>query len=164
MGKIVTSGNASFWIQDNGILYCKLDSLEADNKLGYKSAQMYLESLEKLIKDNPMPLLIDLRNTKGTISIEAAHLLSESFNKMQHVICEAYVVNTLSVKLLVQGYKRIYKTKIPYGIFEKMDLAEAFCLSKSGRVSGHWTMHRLKLHANQSRADDEKEKKRLIKK
>lgn len=137
MNKINTYGKASFWIQDNGILYCKLGNLEEDNKLDYKLALLYLDAIAKLSGNSPMPLLIDLRNTKGTFSNDAAHLLSERFRTMQNVVCEAYVVNSLSVKLLVQAYKRIYKTKIPYALFDQMSEAEDYCLAMSTELCHH---------------------------
>lgn len=132
-----TCGNATFWIQDNGILYCKLGNLEPDNKLDYKSARLFLDVIRKLSKDEPIALLIDLSRTKGTFSNDAAHLLSESFGNMPFVICEAYVVNNLSVKLLVQAYKRIYKTKIPYNLSDKIEKAEAYCLAMKAEMLQH---------------------------
>jgi len=129
-----TYGNATFWTQDNGILFCKLRNLQPDLKLDCKSASLYLDAIRKLSADEPVPLLIDLRDTKGTFSNDAAHLLSDSFSNMPFVICEAYVVNSLSVKLLVQAYKRIYKTNIPYALFNRISDAETYCLAMTAEL------------------------------
>ena len=129
MEEIKIQGHAKFWIGEEGILHCKLSNSNMDKKLDYKTAQLYLEAIETLSKGRPMPLLIDLRSTKGTFSSAAAQLLAKSWDNMPSVLCEGYVVSTLSVKLLVQAYKRIYKTKIPFGIFNNLNKATEYCLS-----------------------------------
>lgn len=129
MERIKINEHDFFWIQDDGILYVKLGSLDVDNKLDDRTAQLYLDAITELSKGTPRPLLIDLRGVKGTFLNTAAHLLSKNFENMSFVISEAYVVNSLSVKLLVQAYKRIYKTKIPYAIFENVSIAKEYSLS-----------------------------------
>jgi len=75
-----------------------------------------------------MPLLVDLRDTKGTFSIAAAQLLANSFKNLSLIISEAYVVNSLSINLLIRSYKRLYDTSIPYAVFNNMAMAEKYCL------------------------------------
>ncbi|SKB57706.1 hypothetical protein SAMN05660866_02223 [Maribacter arcticus] len=128
MENIITYEHATLWTDTNGILFCKINNLDAHNKLDFKSAQLYLEAIIKLTNGVPMPFLIDLRDTKGTFSIAAAQLLSKKFNTLPLVVSTAYVVNSLSINLLIQSYKRIYDTKIPFEIFKDMTSAKNYCL------------------------------------
>ncbi len=121
--------HATFKIQSNEILVCKISNLNAYNKLDYKVAQRYLEAIVKLSKGKPLPIIVDLRDTKGTFSIAAARLLSKSFNSGAFIVSEAYVVNSLSINLLVHSYKRLFYSKIPFAIFKNVPKAEEYCLS-----------------------------------
>ena len=102
--------------------------MNVHHKLDYKIAQLYLETIGKLSKGEPLPIIIDLRDTKGTFSIAAAQLLSKSFNSGAFISSEAYIVNSLSINLLILSYKRLFDSKIPYAIFKKVSKAEEYCL------------------------------------
>lgn len=129
MDSISINGHTTFWLDTKGILNCKLYNNNSEHKLDYKTAQLFLEAVDSLYSGKPAPLLLDLRDVKGTFTNDAAQILSSTLKKMNWVTCEAYVVNSLSVKLLVQAYKRIYKTKIPFALFDQISEAEAYCLA-----------------------------------
>lgn len=135
MEEIIIYEHATFWTDSSGILFCKFQSLNANNKLDYKIAELYIDTISKLSNGMPMPLLIDLRDTKGTFSIAAAQLLANSFNNLSLIISEAYVVNSLSINLLIRSYKRLYNTNISYSIFEDMTMAEKYCLDFKNNIS-----------------------------
>ncbi|WP_339712851.1 hypothetical protein [uncultured Kriegella sp.] len=126
--------HATFSLQSNGILFCKISNLNAYNKLDYKVAQRYLEAIFKLSKGEPLPIIVDLRDAKGTFSIEAARLLSKSFNSGTLIISEAYVVNSLPINLLVNSYKRLFYSKIPFAIFKNVSKAEEYSLTTKMNV------------------------------
>tara|TARA_R110002074_G_scaffold349981_2_gene520775 strand:- start:43814 stop:44233 length:420 start_codon:yes stop_codon:yes gene_type:complete len=128
MENIITYEHATLWTESNGILFCKINNLDAHNQLDFKSAQLYIEAIIKLTNGVPLPFVIDLRDTKGTFSIAAAQLLSKKFNSMPLIVSAAYVVNSLAINLLIQSYKRIYDTKIPHAIFKDMTTATSYCL------------------------------------
>lgn len=129
MDSISINGHTTFWLDTKGILNCKLYNNKRDHKLNYKTAQLFLDAVDSLYSGNPAPLLLDLRDVKGTFTNDAAQILSSTLKKMKWVTCEAYVVNSLSVKLLVKAYKRLYPTNIPYEIFTDMEDAHVYCLN-----------------------------------
>lgn len=128
MEKKVINNYVSFWVEDNGILFCKISNLDPYQKFDYKIAQESLEIISELSKNISMPIIIDLRDVQGTFSIAAGHLLSKSLESVPLVSFEVYVVNSLAVNLLIQSYKRIYDTKIPHTIFKDMITAKNYCL------------------------------------
>lgn len=127
--------HATFWTKGNGILFGKIRNLNSNQKLDAKTAQQYLDTIAELSKGAPMPFLIDLRDIRGTFSSEAAQLLAKSFNKLTNIVYEVYVVNSLPISLLVQSYKRIYHTKIPFIICNDMDMAQKHCLKHKSEAS-----------------------------
>jgi len=131
MERISVSENAIFWLQNEAIIFCKLTNLDSSLKLDYKTAQSYIDAIVLLTKGSPMPLVVDLRYMKGTFTISAAQLLSKTFASTSLITCEAYVVNSLSIKLLVHSYKRLFGNDIPYTITHNMLLAREFCVNKS---------------------------------
>lgn len=127
--------HATIWTDSSGILFCKFKSLNANNKLDYPKAELCIEAISKLSKGISMPLLIDLRDTKGTFSIAAARFLARSFNNLSLIISEAYVINSLSINILIRSYKRLYDTSIPYAVFNTMEMAERYCLEFKNDMS-----------------------------
>jgi hypothetical protein len=128
MENIITYEHATLWTESNGILFCKINNIDAHNKLDFNSAQLYIEAIIKLTNGVPLPFVIDLRDTKGTFSTAAAQLLSKKFETMPLIVSTAYVVNSLAIHLLIQSYKRIYNTKMPQAIFKDMTSAKNYCL------------------------------------
>lgn len=129
MERVSIHGHSEFWIKDDGILYAKIGTPNMNNRLDVHTAELYIDAIARLSKGKAMPLLIDLRNTKGTFSNEAAQLLARKFKAMPIAICEAYVVNSLSVRLLVHSYKRIFNPDSPFEIFKTVTSAREYCLN-----------------------------------
>lgn len=124
----VVHKNASFWTDGSGILFGKINNLNPQQKLDDKTARLYLNTIAELSKGKAMPFLIDLRDIKGTFSVEAGQLLGKSMNEMSTILYEVYVVNSLSITLLVQSFKRIYHGTKPFVIFNDMTQALEQCL------------------------------------
>ncbi len=129
MERITILDHSSFWTDSDGILYAKIGTTDINKRLDYNTAMSYVEAIANLSKGRPMPLLIDLRNAKGTFSNAAAQLLSRKFKTMPFVLCEAFVVNSLSIRLLVNSYKRIFDPNSPFELFKTVAAARAYCLN-----------------------------------
>lgn len=117
---------ATFWYQD-GILYGKLFNQDINHNLKEENTLYYINALIKLCNGICSPFLIDLRDIKGTYTISAAKLLSNTKALRNLILCEAYVLNSLSSKLLVDSYKRIYDPKTPYMVFYDINGAVTYC-------------------------------------
>tara|TARA_R110000744_G_scaffold182876_3_gene302181 strand:- start:1397 stop:1795 length:399 start_codon:yes stop_codon:yes gene_type:complete len=129
MEKKIINKHVSFWVEDNSVLLCKISNLNPDQKLDYKIAQECLAVVSELNTGVPMPIIIDLRDVKGTFSIAAGHLLSKKIESMSLISTEVYLVNSLSINLLIKSYKRLYSKKLPHAIFKSMKLAKVYCLN-----------------------------------
>ena len=127
--QIKLENNASFWRDDSGILCCKLMNTNEAKKLDQLTAKKYLNAMKTLSKGQPVPVLFDLRDVKGTISVEGAQHLARGLNNLEIAVCEVYVVNSFAINLLVRAYKRIYHTEIPYAIFNDISKAKERCLN-----------------------------------
>ncbi len=108
---------SKFWI-DNGILFCEIRHLDSRRYLNTETLETYLKAVNTLCEGKKVPILIDLRNTEGTFSINAAKTLATSLEFHNLIISEAYVVNSLKMKLLINSYKRIYEPLKPFIIFD----------------------------------------------
>ncbi len=126
----VTNEYATFWTENNEILFGKINSCSSYKKLDYKMAEVYIASIKKLTNGDPMPFVLDLRGVKGSFSIDAAQFISKSLKGLSLITFEAYVVNSLSINLLILSYKRIYDTITPYAMFEDIYEAKEYCLEK----------------------------------
>lgn len=124
----VTNEYATFWTENNEILFCKINSCNMYKKLDYKMAQVYVASIRKLTNGVPMPFVLDLCDVKGSFSIDAAQFISKSLKSLSLITFEAYVVNSLSVNLLIRSYKRLFDAKTPYAMFEDISKAREYCL------------------------------------
>ncbi|WAC02317.1 hypothetical protein N7U66_00725 [Lacinutrix neustonica] len=75
-----------------------------------------------------MPFFIDVRNSRGTYSSSAANLLAKSPALMKLRISEAFILNSIGIKLLITSYKRLYNPSTPFAVFSDITKAEAYCL------------------------------------
>lgn len=121
--------NATFWTKGTGIIYCELTNPDSRRKLDKRTAEAYLKSVSQLSIGHPMPLHVDLRKAKGTFSIEAAQLLTYELYENNLINCESFLVDSLSIHLVIQAYKKVFKSEIPYGIFKSTQKAHDFCES-----------------------------------
>ena len=128
--------NATFWTDASEILYCDCRNNDASLKLKYNEVQLYIDTIITLCNGKALPFIIDLRGTHGTFSVSAAKLLAKSPDLARLRIIEAYVVNTINMRLLVASYKRLYDPMTPFGIFKTIKDAKDFCNEHKKQVYG----------------------------
>ena len=125
---IIIYENAMFWTDGSGILYCKFNNKDSNSKLDYNKAKLYISAVTKLCNGKAMPFLIDVRNTRGTFSIDAAKLISKDISLIKLRISEAFIIKNIGITLLIATYKRIYNPITPYGVFRDLEDAKAYSL------------------------------------
>lgn len=128
--------NATFWTDASEILYCDCRNNDASLKLKYNEVQLYIDTIITLCNGKALPFIIDLRGTHGAFSVSAAKLLATSPDLVKLKIIEAYVVNTINMRLLVASYKRLYDPMTPFGIFKTIKDAKDFCNEHKKQVYG----------------------------
>lgn len=114
---VIQLERAKFWT-DNGILFCEICNPDDSRNLTVETVESYINTISTLCKGTKMPLLIDLRNTKGAFLNSAAKKLANSNELAELILSEAFLVNSLRVKLLISSYKRIYEPHTPFKIFK----------------------------------------------
>ncbi|PKA82603.1 hypothetical protein ATE92_0736 [Ulvibacter sp. MAR_2010_11] len=120
-------GRAKFQIA-NGILHCEFFNMEMYHSLRAERAQTYIEAIKTLCQGKPTPFIIDIRNAKGTYTIEAAKLFADSPDLKFIRIAEAYILNSTAMKLLIGAYKRIYEPTTPFILVNDLEQAITYCL------------------------------------
>lgn len=125
---VIIYENAMFWTDGSGILYCKFNNMDSNSKLDYNKAKLYINAITKLCNGNAMPFLVDVRDTRGTLSIAAAKLIAKDLELVKLRISEAFLINNIGVTLLIIAYKRIYNPITPYGVFRGMEAAREYSL------------------------------------
>ena len=126
MNKVIHFQKAKFWYKD-GILYCHLFNNNIHHSLHEESVLNYINTMILLCNGKKSPFVIDLRNCRGTYTTTAAKLLSNTKELKQVRFFEAFIINSISSKLLVDSYKRIYDPNTDYKVFDKMEDAVDFC-------------------------------------
>jgi len=127
MKDVIRIGNSKFWT-DNGVLYCEFKRGEFNYNLETEEIEVFVKVIDKLCKGKSMPFLIDLRDAQGVLTRESASLLANSpiLNKLR--ISEAYVINSMRVRLVITSYKRIYEPATPFVVFDNIESAKEYCL------------------------------------
>ncbi|HLT53227.1 MAG TPA: hypothetical protein VKZ97_05035 [Flavobacteriaceae bacterium] len=125
---MVKVGHAKFWIDEQQVLNCQFNNSNLDNKLEASFAKLYIEAIETLCDNIARPFLIDLRDSQGTFSSQAANLLAKTPSLVKLRISEAYVVNSINIKLLITSYKRLYDTVTPFEIFNDLNTAKEYSI------------------------------------
>ena len=126
---------AKFWI-DNGILLCDIFNQDETRNLNEETVDSYLTAISTLCKGQRMPLIIDLRNTRGAFLNAAAKKLADSPQFANLIIVEAFVVNSFKIKLLINSYKRIYEPITPFKIFKDYSEALIFSMNAKNTING----------------------------
>lgn len=124
-------GNAKFWIEKvggNEILCCQFRNINREYKLDRNKVELYVETIVKLCHGKQMPFIIDLTDSLGTFSTEAASLLASTPELKRLRVYEAYVCNSIGMKLLVMSYKRIFEPTTPYAIFDDVETAKQYLI------------------------------------
>lgn len=126
MENLIEIGYAKFWT-DNNILYCQFNNDSPKLKLKPERVALYIDAITKLCKGKAMPFLIDLRNSRGTYCSSAANLFAKSPALIKLRMSEAFILNSIGIKLLITSYKRLYDPLTPFSVFANMAEAEAYC-------------------------------------
>lgn len=132
---IIKLDRAKFWT-DNGILFCEILHTEKKRYLNTGTIEKYLNAIRELCKDEKMPFLLDLRNTEGTFSSNAAKKLAINQVYNKSIISEVFVVNSLKMRLLINSYKRIYEPSTPFKIFEDYNEALNYLITIKNTENG----------------------------
>ncbi|MBT8393540.1 MAG: hypothetical protein KJN66_01700 [Bacteroidia bacterium] len=121
---------AKFWIDSRGIINCKHFNSDINWKLNDKETKKYILAVLTLAGDEIRPIIFDFRDLRGTYTILAARLVAKDPTLKKIIISEAFVVNSLAVKLLINAYKRIYEPSIPFKIFSNLKDAQEYSLNQ----------------------------------
>lgn len=132
---IVQLDQAKFWT-DNGILFGEIRHPDTNRYLNSETLKTYLKAVSDLCEGKKMPFLLDLRNTDGTFSNNAAKKLANSLEYNKLIIAEIFVINSLKMKLLISSYKRIYEPNTPFEIFEDYDEALDYSIKIKKAANG----------------------------
>ena len=130
MLKKISFDKAKFWIDSNGILNCKHFNRDANWKLDEKEAEKYILAVLTLSANKSRPIIFDFRDLRGTYTILAARLVAKDPSVKKIIISEAFVVNSIAVRLLINAFKRIYEPLIPFKIFKNLEDAQKYSLKK----------------------------------
>jgi hypothetical protein len=121
---------AKFWIDSRGILNCKHFNRDINWQLNKKEAEKYILAVLTLAANEIRPIIFDFRDMRGTYTILAARLVAKDPSVSKIIISEAFVVNSIAVRLLINAYKRIYEPMIPYKIFSNIKDAQEYSLNQ----------------------------------
>ena len=130
MLKKISFDKAKFWIDSKGILNCKHFNKDINWKLDKAEAEKYILAVLTLSANKARPIIFDFRNIRGTYTILAARLVAKDPSLSKMIISEAFVVNSLAVRLLINSFKRIYEPAIPFKIFSNVEAAQNYSLKE----------------------------------
>jgi hypothetical protein len=138
MEEAIIYENASFWTDSSGILYCKFGNNDSNSKLDFKSASLYIRAITKLCKGKAMPFLIDVRDTQGTFSINAAKLIAKNTELIKLRISEAFITNSIGIRVLITTYKRLYNPITPFEIFRELESGKEYSINTKNKFYGSY--------------------------
>ena len=127
MENVIKIGNSKFWTDDD-ILYCQSSNKNSSNKLDSNEVELYVEVITKLCNGKAMPFLIDIRDSRGTFSPSAANLFAKSPSLVLLRISEAFILNSIGIKLLIASYKRLFEPITPFAVFTDIASAREYCI------------------------------------
>ncbi|WP_100611019.1 DUF7793 family protein [Confluentibacter lentus] len=134
--RIIIINKTRFWTDSRGILFCEFQNKGTYLTLEVDAIEKYEKAISELSQGNPMPFLIDVRDVQSNFSIETAKLFANNvvFKKIR--ISEAYVINSINTKLLINTYKRIYEPTTPFKIFKDYDEALEYLIKVKKTLDG----------------------------
>jgi len=136
MRKEIQFKNILFWTDASEIVYSEVRNNDPRHQLKRIDVKLYIDAISTLCNGKAMPFIADLRGIHGAFSVRAAKLLSKSPDLARLIILEAYVTDTLDIRLLVASYKRLYDPITPFGIFDTIEDAKDFCNEYKKTVHG----------------------------
>lgn len=112
---------SQFYNDPRGFLYFKIEN--ENNCYSFNAGQLnrYIYVAAKIIKDTHIPLLIDLRNITGVQSSSTFRFLTNNDKLNTNFTKISFIVNSLSLKLLIHNYIRIHKPNIPSKVFNTIE-------------------------------------------
>ncbi|HLV38085.1 hypothetical protein [Xanthomarina sp.] len=116
---------------ENGVLICEFSDVSC--RLTENKIKTYIHHIEIIAQGKPMPFLINIKSFVGSFSIPAAKLFANSPVLKKIRISEAFVVDTLNGKLLVNSYKRIYEPETTFQVFSTVEDAFVFCVESKNK-------------------------------
>ncbi|WP_308993203.1 hypothetical protein QLS71_008240 [Mariniflexile litorale] len=136
INKVIKLNKAKFWTNSLGIIFCEFNNTETFLTLEVDTVERYEKAISTLSQGKPMPFLIDIRNNQGNFSTQAAKLFANSlvFEKIR--VSEAFVINSINTKLLINTYKRIYEPNTPFKIFHDFDEALTYLINVKKTFDG----------------------------
>lgn len=136
MENIINIGLSKFWVENNEILYCKFNNKNASYRLDIAKVELYIEAIIKLCNGKPMPFIIDIRDSRGTFSTSAANLIAKAPSLVKLRVSEAYILNSIGIKLLIASYKRLYDPITPFSVFSNLESAKEYCITSINNFYG----------------------------
>lgn len=124
----ISFDKAKFWLDPKGILNCKHLNRDINWKLDEKEAEKYILAVLTLAADTKRPIIFDFRDVRGTYTILAARLVAKDPSVHKTIVSEAFIVNSMAVRLLINAFKRIYEPSIPFKIFNNIVEAQDYSL------------------------------------
>ncbi|WP_267155289.1 hypothetical protein [Xanthomarina sp. F2636L] len=95
--------------------------------------KLYIKAITKLCNGKARSFIIDVRGSRGTFSSAAANLFAKTPSLVALRISEAYIQNSIGIRILIGSYKRIYDPITPFGVFSDMESAKEFCINQNNK-------------------------------
>ena len=113
-------------LKEHAFLYCKIKNQNEHMLFKKEQLAAYLDLITKLDQEATLPLLIDLTELKRLSSSGIFSLLAS--NKIKSNCSEfVFIVNSLSIKLMIYNYLRLYKPLINSRVFGSLKSAMDYC-------------------------------------
>ena len=135
MGNKIKVGLSEFWT-DEGILHCCFRNQDTSYRFDLDSVNLFINAIDQLCKGKPMPFLIDSRGFRGVFTRESADLVANSPVLEKIRVSEAFVQNSIGIKLVIAFYKRIYEPITPFGVFDDLESAKEYCVESKNEYNG----------------------------
>lgn len=130
MLKKISFEKAKFWIDSYGILNFKYFNRDINWKLDSAETKKYILAILTLAVDKHRSIIVDFRDVRGTYTILSARLFAKDPSVNNIIISQAFIVNSLAIRLLIDAYKRIYEPSIPFKIFSNIQDARKYSIKQ----------------------------------
>ena len=121
---------SQFYKDPRGFLYLKIENEKNCTNFNAEQLNIYIYVAANIIEKTPTPLLLDLRNITRVYSSSTFSLLAKNFNLNANFTKISFLVNSLSLRLLIYNYIRLYKPCIPSRVFNSIEKSIDFLEDK----------------------------------
>lgn len=113
----ISTVSSKHWIDERGFVYNKFHGNSFKDELKIKIVRDSISTILELCNDKAYPFLIDCTNLYGIMNPEIKKILAKNsaLNKIREA--EAFVVDSLSTRLVINFYLKFNKPNCPYKIF-----------------------------------------------